>query len=112
MGVISMDGSPIMCAVIIKGKRRELLVESGVEWDLLHTISDTYIDDTSDAAFFEENFGDEKLFPGGPTCTFKGKQVPTFVTFAESGCIDGYTLTTIFKKLDGLELYKEDERMD
>ena len=108
LGVTSADGNPIMCVVIIKGKKRDVLVESGVDWSLLDTIDDTYIDESSNSAFFEENFGDSKVFPGGPSCTFKGKEVPALIAFTESGGIDGYTLTTIFKRLDALELYKED----
>ena len=108
LGVTSLDGKPVMCVVIIKGKKREILVESGLDWDMLDDVDDSYLDSQSDIAFFEENFGDSKLFPGGPTCTFKGKKIPALVTFTESGGIDGYTLTTIFKKLDELELYKED----
>ena len=110
LGVTSLDGSPIMCVVIIKGKKREVLVESGIEWDKLNDIDDTHMQEKSDYVFFEDNFGDDKLFPGGPTCTFKGKQVPAFITFTESGGIDGYTLTTIFKKLDALDLYTEDRK--
>ena len=30
--------------------------------------------------FFEKNFGENKLFPGGSRCQFnKGKEIPTFV---------------------------------
>ena len=108
MGVTSLDGRPVMCVVIVKGKKRELLVESGIDWSRLDDIDDTHMDSQLDMAFFEENYGDDKLFPGGPTCTFKGKTIPALITFTESGGIDGYTLTTIFKKLDELELYKED----
>ena len=108
MGVTSLTGEPVMCVVIITGKTRDLAVETGVNWNLLGEMDDTYIDTTEDYAFFNEHFGKDNLLPGGPTCTFKGKEVPAFVTFTESGGIDGPTLTAIFRCLDALGLYSED----
>ena len=72
-------------------------------------LDESQFETRSDFAFFEDNFGDSQLFPGGPTCVFKGKSVPVFITFTESGGIDRYTLT-MFKKLDALDLYTKDRK--
>lgn len=50
------------------------------------------------------------MFPGGPCCWYKGIKVPAFITFTESGGIDGPTLTEIFRRIDKLKLYEEDRR--
>ena len=61
------------------------MTETGIDWDMLHKDDDTFFDikDGDEATFFKSNYGCNKLFPGGPTCQFKGKEVPAFVTFTE-----------------------------
>ena len=108
IGVTALDGQPVMCVVIVKGKRRELSVESGVQCELLDDVDKSHFEIRSDFVFFEDNFGDSQLSHGGATCMFKGKHVPASITFTESAGIDRYTLTTIFKNLDTLDLYTKD----
>ena len=110
LGVTSFDGKPVMCVVIMTGKRRDVSVETGIDWDLLDSVDDTEIDNTEDYAFFEKHFGSSKLFPSGPSCHFKGKDVPAFITFSESGGMDGWILREIFRRLDALKLYDEDRK--
>ena len=57
---------------------------------------------------FKNNFGEGKLFPGGPKCVFKGKEVPCFVRFCDKGGMSGEILKEIFETLDDLELFKKD----
>ena len=63
-----------------------------------------------DISFFTDNLGKDKLFPGGPSCFYKGKEVPSFVTFTEGGGMDGFVLTDIFRRLDALKLYNADRK--
>lgn len=57
------------------------------------------IENDDEFVFFDKNFGDNKLFPGGPKCRFKGKEVPAFVKCLEGGGMDGETLTEILKEI-------------
>ena len=107
MGLTCLDGEPMMCVVLLVGKHRDLLVETGIDWDQYNNIKGDE-DNDSEFIFFKENFGDKNLFPGGPTCKFKGKEVPCFIKFTDNGGMDGETLTEIFKKMDSLGLYDND----
>ena len=109
LGLTRLDGEALMCVVIIQGKKRDMLTESGIDWTQL--TDDVEIDnilDGEEAAFFESNYGEGKLFPGPPSCYYKGVEVPALVVFNESGGMDGEILTTIFKRLDKLKLYESD----
>ena len=53
-----------------------------------------------DADFFENNSGMEKLYPGGPTCMYRGKRVPCMARFTPKGSIDCSTLLNIVKTID------------
>ena len=61
--------------------------------------SDTVFDDILN------NIGEGKVFPGGPTCDFRGKNIPTMVRYNEGGGITASILTDIFKTLDVLEVF-------
>ena len=63
----------MMCCVIFSGLNQNPHVESGADF------TKPFIGDAADPRFFEMNFGEGKVFPGGPTCLFNGKSVPCFV---------------------------------
>ena len=110
LAVTRLDGEVLMCVVIVAGKKRELMVESGIDWQILDKIDDTYLDTIDDNEFFTDNYGEDKLLPGIPACTFKGKKVPGYVAFTEGGGIDGQILCEIFKRIDYLKLYEEERK--
>ena len=88
IGVTRLDGEPLMCVTIIAGKKQDVAVETGIEWEMLDMFNDEYIDNEDDYVFLQDNFGDNGLLPGGPSCYYKGTEVPAFTTFSESGGID------------------------
>ena len=109
LGLTRLDGHAIMCVVIIQGKRRDPLTESGINWKkLCEGVSIDLNDNMDDTGYFITNYGPGKLFPGGPICNYKGKDVPAFITFSEGGGIDGSILTEIFRRLDNLKIYDDD----
>ena len=108
LGLTRLDGEPLMCVTIIAGKKREVTVETGIDWSKLISINDDDIKDMDEYSFLKSHFGEGKLLPGGPTCNFNGVDVPAFVTFSESGGINSDILCEIFKRIDNLELYKKD----
>lgn len=46
--------------------------------------------------FLRENKGAGKIFPGGPKCVHKGKEIPCLVAFTEGGGINSPILKEIF----------------
>ena len=88
------------------------MVEAGIGWNKLCELKDFEdIKDGDEMAFFTTNYGNDKLFPGGPSpCFFKGKEVPAFVTSSEGGGINCSILKEIFERLDKLEIYGKDRR--
>ena len=51
IGVTLFDGRPVMCVVIMTGKKRDLLVESGLDWNNLKEMDDDYIENSQDFVF-------------------------------------------------------------
>ena len=110
MGITCLDGQPLLCVVLITGKKRVVLVELGVDWQKLTTIDENDINELEDYEFFKKYYGGDEVLPGGPVCMFKGKEVPAFIKFTDSGGIDGETLREIFERIDSLEIYDEDRK--
>ena len=56
MGITSLTSNPLCCIIIVKGKQRNLFVESGID------VTATPVGDVSDDQFFEQNFGKTSTF--------------------------------------------------
>jgi hypothetical protein len=52
---------------------------------------------------FEENCGEDKPYPFGPTCVFNAKEVPCFCCNLEGGSINGALLTSMLRYIDEKE---------
>ena len=98
----AFDGTPVMCVVIFEGKNNVPLYETGM--DVFVKVNGVATDDD----FFKNNSGPGKMYPGGPTCHYKGKDVPCLVRFRPKGSIDGSILLDIIKTLDGLSFFEHD----
>lgn len=48
-----------MCCMIIEGKTHDRMIEAGID------VTKSCVGDVDDANFFENNFGENKYFPGG-----------------------------------------------
>jgi hypothetical protein len=53
----------------------------------------------------EDNTGPGKLFPGGPTCSLNGVEVPAFVTNSESGGMTSEILAACLKTMDDANVF-------
>ena len=98
--ITCFDGSPVMCVVIFAGLRNVPLHATGM---------DQFADVEGNAAeedFFDKNSGPGKLYPGGPTCLFKGVEVPCMCRWTPKGSIDGSILLDILRTIDLLGVYK------
>mmetsp|Transcript_27693 Transcript_27693/g.50155 ORF Transcript_27693/g.50155 Transcript_27693/m.50155 type:complete len:147 (+) Transcript_27693:227-667(+) len=72
------------------------------DYDGIESIDSSCMDDS----FLEQNIGPGGLFPGGPTCTFQGKQIPCYVTATPHGGIDAEVLTDMLRTMDRLRIYE------
>ena len=112
LGVTQLDGNPLLCVIIVSGTKPDPLVQLGIDIDVLRTMG--YSDEDGDSmikniAFVEQHCGEGKIFPGPPTCYYKGKCIPGYVAFSENGGINATILTNIFRNFDNLQLF-DDER--
>jgi hypothetical protein len=62
------------------------------------------LDDKIVAMKAEQSNDVDQMFPFGPTCTFNGNQVPTFITCSKNGSITSQLLTNMLSKLNDLQL--------
>ena len=99
LAVTALTGETVCCVVIIEGKRlaaqdltgEDIMVSPGsdnLSWDN------------------ERNHGPGKRYPGGPTCFFRGKVIPAFVTFSDSGGVTSEILTGVLKHIDKCQVFE------
>ena len=110
LGLTRLDGHPLMCIVIVAGKHHDIAVECGIDWNKLNEFDIDDLNNKQFEEFVQENLGEGGLFPGAPSSYYKGKEVPTFVTFSEKGGINGWILREILRRIDDLDLYGEDRK--
>lgn len=101
IGLTALNGEPVMCIIIIEGKERKIEVEMGLDYSV------PWDGSPDDADFILKNTGPGKRFPGGPTCHFRGKDIPCLVRMSESGGINEHILVDIFKTLDHYEVFHD-----
>ena len=88
-----------MCVIIFAGKRRNALVELGI---------DPFAEDigeVTDEDYVMKNKGPGKRFPGGPSCKHNGKEIPCFCAWSEKGSMTTEILTRILETLDHLQVF-------
>ena len=88
----------MLCLIIISGIREELSVETRIDPTAITT------GDVTDKDFFYKNFGPGKLYPGGPTCTFKGKEIPCMVRWSPKGSITSPILAEALAHIDSFNV--------
>ena len=106
IGLTALDGSPVMCILIIAQKVKDLSIETGIN------ITVDPIGDPKDGDhYFFNNSGPGKYFPGPPTCTFRGKEVPALVRWNESGNITSDILVEALSTLDVMKVIPRNDNV-
>ena len=103
IGFTALTGEPVMAVIIIKGTQPRFDVELGID------IRKTPIGDETDPDFIDKNTGSGKYFPGGPTCHFRGKDVPSMIRWHESGSITSEILTEALQTMDFYNLFPRND---
>jgi hypothetical protein len=91
LGFTAASGEPLLCAIVFAAKT--------LKHDWI-TGFDQFAVWVGDEDNFEENCGDGRTYPFGPTCIFRGKEVPCFCCNSESGGINGNLLTAMLRHID------------
>ena len=99
LGLTSLAGDPVMCVIIFAGLREQAVIETGMD------VFAQQEGEVSDDDFFVKNSGSGKRFPGGPTCTFQGKEVACLTRWSPKGSITSDILIDIVSSLDYLEVF-------
>ena len=96
LGFTAATGEPVMCAIIFPG--HELTSEQHLGVDIQFPMVDG---DFSMRA----NSGSGKRFPGGPKCSFQGKEVPAFICCSPKGGITSELLKEMLERMDSFNLF-------
>jgi hypothetical protein len=112
MGVTAGDGSPVLCCVVLLGHNTTTTSTSTTASSDSHSKQRNWL-----SSLFDRNsaLNDEQddntqtspsainILPGGPVCTFLGKQVPCYVATTPHSCITGSILMECLRVLDELQ---------
>ena len=99
LGLTLLNGPPLMCVVIFAGMRRNPQYEMGVDPRV------EPVGNVDDEDYVLKNMGKGKLFPGGPSCTYRGKNIPCMCAWSPKGSMTSEILKNILKTLDTLEIF-------
>ena len=96
LGFTAGTGKSVMCCIIFSGNKLIAKKHLGV---------DIQADLVPGEFFMRRNHGPGKRYPGGPTCIFRGKEVPAFVCCFPKGDISSDLLMQMLKRMDTLALF-------
>jgi hypothetical protein len=94
-------GDPVMCAVIMKSDKH--IDDLPITWKLGIDIRKDVVNGTTRGELIRNNFGN--AYPGGPICTYMGKQIPCFVGCSPKASITSHMLTAMLKTIDDLNIF-------
>jgi hypothetical protein len=110
LGFTIATGSPVMCAVIIAASKLKVTDVTGynpLSVDARDVSSDDMkqLEEEIQSMKHENIDGVDRMFPFGPTCTFIGVEVSTFVTSSKHGSITSQSLTNMLQTMDKLCIF-------
>ena len=105
IGLTALDGSPVLCVLIIQGVQKDLAIETGIDI----SVNPEGNPEEGDTYFFK-NTGVGKYFPGPPVCEFRGKTIPALVRWNESATITSEILVEMLATLDLLNVIPRDDK--
>ena len=102
LGFTALSGEPVLCLIVISGVRQHLNIETGID------PSKPVTGNVRDKEFIDKNFGPGKLFPGGPICHFRGKDIPCLVRWSPKGSITSQILADALAHIDSYSVFRRD----
>jgi hypothetical protein len=110
LGFTAADRRAIMCAIIIAASKLKVTDVTGFN-PLSMDAEDMSSDEMKVLEAEIEQMKDEhskdvdRMFTFGPTCTFNGIELPTFVTCSKNDSIKSQLLPSMLRKMDQLEVF-------
>jgi hypothetical protein len=104
-------GEPVMCVIIFQGESKNLplWVSLGFDWlvnyDGINGIENA-LAFFGDDEFIQANSGPGGIYPGGPKCRFREKDIPCYITASPHGGIDPEILMDTLRILDNLNVFE------
>ena len=83
-----------MCVIIFAGIREQVIYETGTE------IFCEQEREISNKFYFINNSGPGKRFPGSPTCSFRGNEIPCLTQWSPKGLITAEILVDILATVE------------
>ena len=96
LGFTAATGEAVMCAIIFAGSYTTQKLQLGTD------IQAPLVDGEESV---RGNYGAGKRYPGGPSCSFRGKIVPPFICCSPKGGITSELLKQMLQRMDELELF-------
>ena len=62
--------------------------------------------------FLKKNLGPDKSMRGGPTCSFRGKNIPCFVGASPNASITSNLLMQMLKHMDNQGLWRQEDKSE
>ena len=59
LGITRLDGHPLMCVTIRAGKKRDVSVERGINWDKIKDVDNIAVEKMDPMTFPKNNFGED-----------------------------------------------------
>jgi hypothetical protein len=113
MGLTNLAGRAVCCIVLVEGIDFKLEIMTGIDDSItpIDLCNEGEISHDNLRKYVRQNIGKGKAQPCGPTCIYKGQEVPCIlVQFTPKGSMDGHALTNVLKHLDALDLYTKDRQ--
>jgi hypothetical protein len=117
LGVTTADGHVVMCAIIITASKLKVTDVTGfnsLSKDAEDTSSDEMkvLEEEIEQMKDEHGNGVDRMFLFGPTCTFNGIEVPTFVTCSKNGSITSQLLSNMLLTMDHLQIFDRSDKVN
>jgi hypothetical protein len=104
MGFTAATGQPVMCVIIFSSESTK-----GIPGNWITGFDITKIDSEFNIPEDEEdlvqNVREAEVVSGGPSCTFRNKNVPCYVSYSPHGGITPTILTNCLETMDKLDLF-------
>jgi hypothetical protein len=96
-------GVPVMCAVLMKSTKE--ISEIPLSWRLGIDIRKQAETGETRVDIFNANFGEGKVMPGGPVCTYNGVEMPCFIGSSPNASITSELLAAMLETMDQRNLF-------
>jgi len=101
------SGHTVICAIIFQGESNEIPSSWTLGRDI--TVTDPVHDQHGNIKQCEMNAGKGKFFTGGPTCEFRGAQIPCKYYITPSRGVTADILVDILATLDEKGIYDHEK---